>query len=699
MVDSIKSNSAASAGSTIISSLSGGSGIDNAALIKQLTELNQAPQAARLESRQSLLETQISDYGLLRSAFAQLQTAANGLASRDTFDAKAVSIPNTSLLGITKLEAKAAPGDYRLNIEQVAQAQSLSSGNFASPNDAVGKGTLTLRFGNWSGDGGGTGGSAGTFAFAVNPEKAGTTITIDDTNNSLIGLRDAINAEGIGVQATIVSDGGGFRLLITAPSGGFNEIELTAEEDSSAAGLAKFNFNAVANADETTETLAQEQDGRDAKVRVNGLLLTRESNRLTDVIEGLEFDIFNSSTTETITINISADKNVAETAIRDFVDAYNTFLKDVGKLVGFNEEAGEFGSLRQDPLAKNLLQSVRSMMTGSVSGVTSGFNSLGTIGIRTELDGTLKIIENNTNTDFRAAMDKNFDAVRDLFTPNTASSDTRVNVTAHSARSIAGSYDVVITQHAAKGGFTADPMALSFPLDTTGKDYSFVVEVDGISAAQITLPADKQYASGAELAADIQSLINLDADLKQSRASVQVAFNADTNQLEFTSANYGASSRVSFSAVGADMADLGIAAGAGFAGQDVAGTVDGVAAFGYGNVLLPALGSKAEGLSMTIADGVTNATITFSRGFAGQIDSLINDFLKSSGLIKGREDNINKNIAEVKDDKTALERRSEAFRARLQAQFTAMEAIVRSLNSTGSFLEGLVDRLPFTAKK
>lgn len=684
MVDSIKSNSAASAGSTIISSLSGGSGIDNAALIKQLTELNQAPQAARLESRQSLLETQISDYGLLRSAFAQLQTAANGLASRDTFDAKAVSIPNTSLLGITKLEAKAAPGDYRLNIEQVAQAQSLSSGNFASPDDAVGKGTLTLRFGSWD---------SGLGAFSVNAEKAGATITIDDTNNSLTGLRDAINAAGIGVQASIVSDGGSFKLLVTAPSGETNEIEITAEEDAAAPGLANFNFNT------TQQALTQEQEGADAKVRVNGLLLTRESNRLTDVIEGLEFDIFNSSTTETITINISADKNVAETAIRDFVDAYNTFLKDVNKLVGFNEETGEFGSLRQDPLAKNLLQSVRSMMTGSVGGITSGFNSLGSIGIRTELDGTLKIIEDNTNTDFRAAMDKNFEAVRDLFIPKTSSSDTRVNVTAHGARSVAGSYDVVITQHAAKGGFTADPMALSFPLDTTGKDYSFIVEVDGISAAQITLPADKQYASGAELAADIQSLINLDAALKQGRASVQVAFNADTNQLEFTSANYGASSRVSFSAVGADMADLGIAVGAGFAGQDVAGTVDGVAAFGYGNVLLPALGSKAEGLSMTIADGVTEATITFSRGFAGQIDSLINDFLKSSGLIKGREENINKNIAEVKDDKTALERRSEAFRARLQAQFTAMEAIVRSLNSTGSFLEGLVDRLPFTAKK
>ena len=46
----------------------------------------------------------------------------------------------------------------------------------------------------------------------------------------------------------------------------------------------------------------------------------------------------------------------------------------------------------------------------------------------------------------------------------------------------------------------------------------------------------------------------------------------------------------------------------------------------------------------------------------------------------------------------ALERRSEAYRARLMAQFQAMESIVRALNTTGGFLDGIVDRLPFTAK-
>jgi flagellar hook-associated protein 2 len=103
-------------------------------------------------------------------------------------------------------------------------------------------------------------------------------------------------------------------------------------------------------------------------------------------------------------------------------------------------------------------------------------------------------------------------------------------------------------------------------------------------------------------------------------------------------------------------------------------------------------------LSMTVQPGATSGTITFSRGFAGSMTSMINDYLKTSGLIKDREGNINKDIDKVEKDEEALNRRSEAYRARLMSQFQAMESIVRSLNSTGDFLDGILDRLPFTAK-
>ena len=230
-------------------------------------------------------------------------------------------------------------------------------------------------------------------------------------------------------------------------------------------------------------------------------------------------------------------------------------------------------------------------------------------------------------------------------------------------------------------------MVETFPLDTTGKTYSFTAGVDGIDAASITLPT-KTYASGADLASDLQSLINADANLTTAKVSVNVLFNTTTNKLEFTSTSYGSGSKVSFSAVSTDMADMGISVGNGTSGNDVGGTVGGVAAFGYGNVLLPALGSKAEGLSMTVGPGATSGTVTFSRGFGSSFTRLINDFLKSNGMIKTRETSINKDVDKVKKDQVALDRRSEAYRLRLQSQFSAMESIVRSLKSTGTFLTG-----------
>jgi flagellar hook-associated protein 2 len=679
------SSTTSSAGSNIISKLSTSSGVDNAALITQLVDASKAADVARLTSKQATLEAQISDYGLMRSAISKLETSIKAVSNPDTFNAKSVSLPDTSLLGITKLEAKAAAGEYKLKVEQIAQAQSLSSGTFSSIDTPIGKGKLVIRFGEWDQPPG---------TFTANTTKAGDTITIDDSNNSLTGLRDAINSAGLGIQASIVGEEGSYRLLITSPSGAKNEIEITATEEDGSTGLNSFNFN------QTDRALTQEQEGRDALVRVNGLLLTRASNHITDVIEGLEFDLFNASTSEVVSINITHDRAGAELAIRDFVAAYNTFLSETKKLIGYDEENAKFGSLRQDPLSKGLMNSIRSMLATPVAGLASDFSTLGSMGIRTQLDGSLQIVEDGKETDFNHTLANHFNAVRDFFVPKRSSDNAAIQLRSNSAASTPGTYAVNITTNASKGYLNGDALDAdaTFPLSTAGKDYSFKIKVNGVESATVLLP-EKSYASGAEMAADIQTLINADSALKAARANVAVSYNAVENRFEFTSNDFGSSSRVDISAAGDDLAELGLSVANGTAGVDVAGTIDGVAAFGYGNVLLPAIGSKAEGLSMHIMPGATSGNITFSKGFATQLTDMLANYTKASGgLIKGREDNVNKDLEKVKEDQKVVERRAESYRARLQAQFAAMEAIVRSLKSIGQSLDGILDRLPFTAK-
>ena len=673
----------ATIGNDIINTIGSGSGINSSQLINDLVEINDLPQQQRLDSRETLLDAQISDYGMLRSAMSELEASIAQLSSADTFDAKAVSIPDTSLLALTKLDSSAAAGNYQIKVEQVAQSQSLSSGGYASADAEIGTGELTLRFGAWNG---------ALDAFTVDAEKTGASITIDETNNTLEGLRDAINDADIGVQASVVSDGGQYRLLLTSPSGASNELEISVAEDGVVPGLGDFAFA------ESGQSLTQQQEGLNARLRVNGLQVERDSNNITDVIQGLEFDIFSASTSESVSISISADRTLAETAIRDFVAAYNTFLGETEKLVGYNEETEEYGSLRSDSLANNMVDSVRSFLGAAVPGIGAGFTNLANLGIQTRLDGTLEINEDpdRPNTNFQAAMGENYDLVKALFTPQVSSDDNKIEVASFSGATTPGDYEVVITQQATKGSLTANAPAGGFPLDTTGKDYSFSIAVDGV-VADITLPDGVVYNSLEDVAVEIQSLINLDSSVQQAGVSIEV--DVVGGALQFGSDSYGHDSSVAIKTVGADAGDLGLQVATGTVGLDVAGTVNGETAFGYGNVLLPAINTAAEGLQFIVKDGATSANVNFSRGFAGGMSSLINSFLDSKGLIAERESKFEDERTEIEDDRSDVERRSDAYRARLESQFLAMELIVNNLNNTQTFLEGLNDRLPFTAPK
>ncbi|GAB1258119.1 hypothetical protein NBRC116494_26210 [Aurantivibrio plasticivorans] len=674
----------------IVNTLGGGSGVDTFELVDQLVEIQSAPQTERLDTKEELLNTQLSDYGILRSALGELETSLIKLSSTDSFNAKAVDFPDTNLLIPTKIESDAVAGNYQISVGNLAKSQSLSSGVFTETSDAVGTGTLTFRFGNWSD---GLGDESATSVFDVNADKTGGTITIDETNNSLSGLRDAINNADIGVQASIINDGTGYRLLITGPEGANNELEIVVEEDGAATNndasdLSRFAFNTGGS------QLSQEQGGENAELTINGLAVTRESNVIDDVIEGLDFTIQNESATEVVSMTITEDKALAKQTVTEFVEAYNSFLDTVGKLTGYDDEIEDYGSLRTDPLAKNLISRLRGLIGSGIPGVEDGFTALTNVGIRTNRDGTIEL---NTQ-DFNKAFDENFDLVKTLFTPRYTSDSALIQAVNYNKNSTPGSYDVVITADAGKGYLTGSALAgppASF--DSTGKDYSFEISVDGTASGTITLTADTVF-TPEEMAAELQSQINNDSALIAADETVSVEW--DTDHFVMTSDSFGDSSTVSINVEGADLAELGIGtASTTTTGNNVAGTIDGVQGFGSGNVLLPDLDSDATGLSMIVAAGATTGTLSFSRGFGDEMNRVIDDFLKGSGLIRQRETSIRERISEVEDDRDILELRTEAYRARLQSQFIAMDQIVQSLQNTGSFLDGINDRLPFTAKK
>ncbi|MFT7559292.1 MAG: flagellar hook-associated protein 2 [Flavobacteriales bacterium] len=682
----------------ILQSLGAGSGIDTPNLISQLVSIERTAPQQRIDSKRDLAETRISDFGTLTSTLSTLQDAAAALIEPEALFSKSASFTESDALVPTELGTDVQAGTYAFEVAQIATAHTLAYAGVSDVDAAIGEGTLTFSFGAWARTADVISG-----AFTQDTDTDDVTITIDSTNNSLEGLRDAINDADFGASASIIFDGTDFRLTIVAESGEDNQLEITANE-SGGAGLSDYAFTTGAEIDGAGDPIDR-QGGQNAELTLNGVTIERSSNTIDDIVEGLTLDILKPTDVgEIVSVTVADDKAFAEQNIRNFVEAYNLFLEAIDPIFGVNEvedEEGEtetvVGSLANDGLAKSILTQIRTTISSAIPGLAdSDLTSLTNVGIRTEIDGSLSIDED----DFTEAFESYFEDVQKLFSPHTITSDNDITINSFSDNTTAGEYDIVVTQAPVKGYYDLGNAIVNLPgtdLVIAGGTHTFQFDVNGTQTEELTLP-DGTYTTTDELVAAVQTLINGDVNLTEATETVTVSYNSGTGALDFDSKRYGAASIVSIVAASTDsLNDLGFVEGTGTAGATAAGTVNGEAAFGSANVLLPALGDPGEGLAMVIGENAVSATVNFSRGFAGELNALIESFLATDGVIATRTETLGNNIDALEEDETALDRRMTSYEERLLNQFIAMERIISSLSSSGSFLDNLINTLPFTS--
>ncbi|SDY30661.1 flagellar hook-associated protein 2 [Allochromatium warmingii] len=534
----------------IVSTLGAGSGIDIKSLVTQLTAVERAPTEQRLDSRKEKIEAQISGYGQLRSAMDSFKGALTALSDPDLFNARTATLPDSDIITANSIDPGAQTGAYKIEVLQTASAHSLAMPAQSERDAALEKsGDLTIQFGDWTYDGG----TGAPQSFGVNADRAALTVTIE-ASDSLDDIATKINAENAGVQATVIKVDTSYQLMLTAESGASNAMRISAGAGST--GLDDFVF------DETTQNATETQQGQDARLKVNGLEVFRESNEIDDVIQGFDFTINKAGAPgESLNFSISADKSSAEQVIRDFVTAYNSFQETTSKLFGYSRDEDDQlvrGGLANDSTARSMVERFRSQVGGSVPGLSSGFTALTNVGIRTERDGSLSLNE----TDFKAALSNNFNLLEGLFTGRSSATNTAVTVKAgtFATQAIAGSYQAEITRDPTHGqtsgtAITAaifDPATDLFTgVNTAGGGYSFKIQVDGVNSNAIKLT--ETYDSADELRAELQSRINGDAKLKEAGVGLDVQYDATTNAFSFISREYGSASSVVFTETGEDV--------------------------------------------------------------------------------------------------------------------------------------------------
>jgi flagellar hook-associated protein 2 len=346
-----------------ISAAGVGSGLDIESIVSQLMTIERQP-INSLATKKSSYETRLSAFGQVKSSLSSLQSAIQALSKSATFAATTATVADSGIFSAVT-SSSATTGSYSIKINELAQKQKVVTDNVTEP--GVADGDLTITLGTLSG---------GTFT-----ADAGRSTTIAFTGSTLTELRDAINDADAGVSATIINNGTVNQLILTSDATGADQ----AFEISGTSGLSGFSFDPAT----ATGSLSAKSTAQDASFEVDGIAITRSSNTVSDVIEGVTLTLKTKDAIGT-TLTIEADHSVAETAINSFVSAYNSMNSTLRKLIAYNPDTGSAGSLNGESIVRSVMSQVRDIFTYPLSGL-SGASSLQDIGFSFAVDGSLSV--------------------------------------------------------------------------------------------------------------------------------------------------------------------------------------------------------------------------------------------------------------------------------------------------------------------
>jgi len=404
---------------------------DVTTLVSQLMAVERVP-IDKLNTKISDTEAKISSLGTLSSLVSSFQTATQNLDSGLQKLAASPSDPNT--LSATA-GSTAVPGSYTVNVSQLAQSQNLVAAGQTSSTAAIGSGaatTVTIELGTIDPNtaGGGTLINGIYSGATFTPGGGSVSLTIDSSNNTLEGIRDAINASAAGVTATIVNDGSGtpYRLALSSTDSGVNNsIKIsTSGGDAAIDNLLGYDPAGTQN---LTQTLA----AQNASLTVNGIAITSASNTVSEAIQGVTLTLKNTTATPT-SLTVTRDTAAITSAATAFVDAYNALAGQIKSRSAYGTDSATAGVLAGDSTLRLMQSQLNGIFATSATGGT--LTLLAQVGIAFQAGGVLAL----DSSKLTSAIAADFSDVTNLFSSATGFA-TRLKAWSTSTLSAGGLID------------------------------------------------------------------------------------------------------------------------------------------------------------------------------------------------------------------------------------------------------------------
>jgi flagellar hook-associated protein 2 len=398
MATSSVTNSTSNAGAAAIAAMGGGSGMDVKALAQAIVDSQKMPQSDAINKKIDQSNAKISGYSAVRYVLDQLKSAFLDLNTTTDFNALNLSNSQTAAYSATATSAATA-GSHTIAVTQLASPQRNASPELDLSLTTYGT-SLDLTVGD------------------ADP----VTITSDGTP---AGIAAAINAKtaDTGVSAQLVKvSATGYKMVVSGSSGTSNAFSLTGSGTGDELNLTP----TVAN--------GQLQEAQDALLTVDGLSLTRSSNRIDDIITGVTLDL-NGATTGTANLNLALDTTPVATKLTALVDAYNMVQTVLTDAYNKDSKTADYGaSLVGDSTVQTIRAEVRAMFTSGssllvndadyvASGKMTALRDLGitldakgvmsldkaklSTSLQADFTGAVKMLTNNVNNSFISSTEAN----------------------------------------------------------------------------------------------------------------------------------------------------------------------------------------------------------------------------------------------------------------------------------------------------
>ena len=388
-----------------LGALGAGSDIDTKSLVESLVEAERAPKELLINRKIDKSEAQVSAYGIVMASLESLDVAFQKLNDAKDFVDYTVNVTGGETIGggasfsITAAAAETELGNTSVAVNSLATADRWAS---FSGFDAT-----TTEINN---------GDAFTLTFTDADGNVLPAIAVSDTTPE--GVINAINGTDLGfpVEAQLVDTGaasGRYKIVLSGDLGAENGFSVT---------------TTAVNGTQL-ELTTRLETAADAEIEVNGLVITRPSNSITDVIDGITLDLLGESYAPG-SISVTRSTDGVKERIQELVDVYNAIYDQFDMLSDPDSGEDLGGTLSSDSVFDTIFRRIKSFFSSPSTTPGENVSYLSEIGVAFDRYGKLEIDEDRLDV----SLVDHFDDIVTMFSADT---DSQSNI-GEASRGIAG---------------------------------------------------------------------------------------------------------------------------------------------------------------------------------------------------------------------------------------------------------------------